>query len=143
MSEIETNEGVLQLGGTDSAVHSTGSGTTVGFETIQANSDGNCVNSTGKFRYMADRQLLDMPLDVSSLNLDCVAGTTDKLLKDLTVPQRTILYLSLHAEQSFKTVGKSLDVWVFFVEESVHAHGASLLPNLGCPGSDRDRLKQG
>jgi len=59
---------------------------------------------------MADRQLLDRPLDVSSLNLDWVAGTTDKLFKDLTVPRRTILYLSLHAEQSFKTLGKSLDV---------------------------------
>jgi hypothetical protein len=69
LSELESNEGLLQLGGTDTAVHSTGSGTTVGFETIQANSDGNCVNSTGKFRFMADRQLLDRPLDVSSLKL--------------------------------------------------------------------------
>jgi hypothetical protein len=108
MSELESNEGVLQLGGTDSAVHSTGSGTTVGFETIQANSEGNCVNATGKFRFMADRILLDMPLDVSSLNLDWVAGTTDKLFKDLTVPQRTILFLYFHEEQSFKTMGQTL-----------------------------------
>ena len=49
--------------------------------------------TTGKFRFMADRQLLDMPLDVSSLNLDWIAGTTDKLFRDLTVPQQTILYL--------------------------------------------------
>ena len=58
---------------------------------------------------MADRQLLDMPLDVSSLNLDWVAGTTDKLFKDLTPAQRTILFLYFHEEQSFKTMGKVLD----------------------------------
>jgi hypothetical protein len=81
LSEPESNEGVLQLGGTDSAVHSIGSGTTVGFETTQPNSDGNCVNATGKFRFMAERALLEMPLDVSSLTLDWVVGTTDKLFK--------------------------------------------------------------
>jgi hypothetical protein len=89
MSEIETNEGVLQLGDATSRDHSGGSSLEGGFgESIQAHSDGNCVNSTGKFRFMADRTLLDMPLDVSSLNLDWVAGTTDKLFKDLPVPQR-------------------------------------------------------
>jgi hypothetical protein len=51
-----------------------------------------------------------MPLDVSSLNLDSVAGTTDKLFQDLTVPQRTILFLYFHGEKSFKTLSKSLDV---------------------------------
>jgi hypothetical protein len=98
----------LQLGDATSRDHSGGSSLEGGFgESIQANSDGNCVNSTGKFRFMADRTLLDMPLDVSSLNLDWVAGTTDKLFRDLTVPQRTILFLYFHEEQSFKTMGKT------------------------------------
>jgi hypothetical protein len=110
MSELESNEGVLQLGDATSRDHSGGSSLEGGFgESIQAKSDGNCVNATGKFRFMADRQLLDMPLDVSALNLDWVAGTTDKLFKDLTVPQRTILFLYYHEEQSFKTMGKFLD----------------------------------
>jgi hypothetical protein len=108
MSEIETNEGVLQLG---DASRSIGASSEPGggavHDSIQANADGNCVNATGKFRFMADRTLLDMPLDVSSLNLDWVAGTTDKLFKDLTVPQRTILFLYFHEEQSFKRIGKT------------------------------------
>jgi hypothetical protein len=110
LSELESNEGVLQLGDAP-RTGSGNSGTLEGQfnDSIQANADGNCVNAAGKFRFMADRTLLDMPLDVSSLNLDWVAATTDKLFKDLTVPQRTVLFLYFHEEQSFKTIGKSFD----------------------------------
>jgi hypothetical protein len=111
LSELESNEGVLQLGDAPGSGGGDGGSLQGGFnEKIQANADGNCVNSTGKFRYTADRQLLDMPLDVSSLNLDWVAATTDKLSWELTVQQRTILHLYFRGEKSFKTLGKSLDV---------------------------------
>ena len=108
LSELESNEGVLQLGTDDSGQRGAGSSAlAISGETIQANAEGNCVNTTGNFRFMADRNLMDMPLDVSALTLDWVACTTDKPFKDLTVPQRTILFLYYHEEQSFKTMGKS------------------------------------
>ena len=43
------------------------------------------------------------------MDFDRVAGITDNLFKDLTVPQRTILFLYFHEEQSFKIMGKVLD----------------------------------
>jgi hypothetical protein len=53
MSELETNEGVLQLGDDPGRDGSDGGSLQGGFnEKIQANAEGNCVNSTGKFRYM-------------------------------------------------------------------------------------------
>jgi hypothetical protein len=109
LSEIETNEFMLQLDAT-ARTSGDGSGATSGNESIQANSDGNCVNSTGKFRFMADRTLLDMPLDVSALNLDWVAETSDKLFTGLSVQQRSILFLYFHEEQSFKTIGLAYGV---------------------------------
>jgi hypothetical protein len=70
MSEIETDEGMLQLGDSiSSGKHNSGSNSGLSQETIQANSDGNCLNSTGKFRFMADRQLMDVPLDASEMSL--------------------------------------------------------------------------
>jgi len=111
MSELEASEGILQLGDAPrTGGGNSGSNEGQFNDTIQANSDGNCVNSTGNFRFMADRNLMDMPLDVSAMNLDWVAGTTDKLFKDLTVAQRTILYLYFHEEQSFKTLGRTLGI---------------------------------
>jgi len=143
LSELESNEGVLQLGTDDSGQRGPGSSAlAISGETIQANADGNCVNATGKFRFMADRQLLDMPLDVSALNLDWVAGTTDKLFKDLTTAQRTILFLYFHEEQSFKTLVNLSILWMLFVEEPVQAHGASLLLDLGCTGFHQIRLEK-
>jgi hypothetical protein len=95
LTELESNDCILQLGdvprpnnASEGSLH--GGNTS---ESIQAHADGNCVNSTGKFRFMADRQLMDMPLDVSTMSLDWVAETSDKLFKDLSVAQRTILYL--------------------------------------------------
>jgi hypothetical protein len=71
MSELESNEGLLQL---DNAPERGGLGDSSlqgGFsETIQAHGDGNCLNATGKFRFMADRNLMDTPLDLSVLNQD-------------------------------------------------------------------------
>jgi hypothetical protein len=111
MSDIETNEGFLQLGSAPSEGGSAGGSLIGGFqETIQSNADGNCINSTGKFRFMADRTLLDMPLDVSALNLDWVAETSDKLFTGLSVQQRSILFLYFHEEQSFKTIGLAYGV---------------------------------
>jgi hypothetical protein len=53
MSELESNEGVLQLGDAPGSGGGDGGSLQGGFnEKIQANADGNCVNSTGKFRYM-------------------------------------------------------------------------------------------
>jgi hypothetical protein len=53
MSEIETNEGILQLGDAPSRGGGDGGSLQGGFnEKIQANADVNCVNSTGKFRYI-------------------------------------------------------------------------------------------
>jgi hypothetical protein len=111
LSELESNEGVLQLGDAP-RTGSGNSGTLEGQfnDSIQANADGNCVNSTGKFRFMADRQLLDMPLDVSALNLDWVAETSDRLFGDLAVPQRMLPFLHFHREKSFIILGGSLDM---------------------------------
>ena len=55
MSELESNDGVLQLHDPSSGSHTIGDGTRHGSssEVIQANADGNCVNVTGKFRCMA------------------------------------------------------------------------------------------
>jgi hypothetical protein len=93
LSELEVSDGLLQMDNAPSDRAGENRNGVVSGETIQANSDGNCLNSTGKFRFMADRQLMDMPLDVSTMSLDWVAETTDKLFKDLSVAQRTILYL--------------------------------------------------
>jgi hypothetical protein len=103
LSELESNEGVLQLA---DAPRNSGNLSYEGPEYWRdsGDSEGNCVNSNGTFRFMADRTLMDMPLDVSSLNLDWIASTTDKLFKNLTASQRTILYLYFHEEQSFKTM---------------------------------------
>jgi hypothetical protein len=68
MSELESNEGVLQLGVVDSGGDGmSGHSISPGQEYIQANADGNCLNSTGKFRFMADRALMDMLLDTNGL----------------------------------------------------------------------------
>jgi hypothetical protein len=92
LSELEVSDGMLQM---ENAPDPGGAfrGQSLNTEPIQENANGNCLNSTGKFRFMADRQLMDMPLDVSTMSLDWVAETTDKLFKDLSVAQRTILYL--------------------------------------------------
>jgi hypothetical protein len=111
LSELESNEGVLQLGDAPrTGGGNSGSNEGQFNDTIQANAEGNCVNSTGKFRFMADRTLLDMPLDVSALNLDWVAQTSDKLFKDLTVSQRMLPFLHFHREKSFIIPGGSLDM---------------------------------
>ena len=59
---------------------------------------------------MADRELMDRSMDISTMSLDWVSGTTDKLFKDLTSQQRMFLYLYFFEEQSFKTMGKSLGI---------------------------------
>ena len=107
MSEIESNDGVLQLGDTSSGEHYISGQNAPGFESIQRNSEGNCTNSTGKFRFMADRTLMDAPLDISAMNLDWVAENTDKMFRHLTPSQRMVLYLYFHEEQSFKVIGKA------------------------------------
>ena len=59
MSELEANEGVLQMHTATSGAHEAGGQDSgVGHEVIQRQADGNCVNVTGKFRFMADRDLI-------------------------------------------------------------------------------------
>jgi hypothetical protein len=56
MLELETNDGILQLGtsGSSNVVGSNNTEDGGHGEVIQANSEGNCLNATGTFRFMAD-----------------------------------------------------------------------------------------
>jgi hypothetical protein len=83
MAHLEAGGNVLQLGLPESGEGHTGQGG-LSQETIQRHAEGNCVTADGGFRFMADRTLMDAPLDVSSMNLDWVAGTTDRLFRGLT-----------------------------------------------------------
>jgi hypothetical protein len=77
LSELVASDGMLQLG--DAPTHGIGASGSDAYgagEKIQANSEGNCVNATGKFRYMADRNLMDMPGS---------AVTSDKLFTEIAV----------------------------------------------------------
>jgi hypothetical protein len=114
MAELESNDGFLQLGvdlpGGTVLAGGVISSSSDNSEVIQAHADGNCLNSTGTFRFMADRELMDRSMDISTMSLEWVSGTTDKLFKDLTSQQRMFLYLYFFEEQSFKTMGKSLGI---------------------------------
>ena len=62
MLELETNDGVLQLNdaGTSSSVVGSNNTQDGGHgEVIQPHAEGNCLNATGTFRFMADRDLMD------------------------------------------------------------------------------------
>ena len=50
MSEIESNDGVLQLGDVSSGERSTGAASSGVMESIQSNAEGNCVNATRRPR---------------------------------------------------------------------------------------------
>jgi hypothetical protein len=62
MDQLESNDGVLQLSDSASGARNNGGGSKnsdqSSYEVIQAHTDGNCVNVTGKFRFMADRVLI-------------------------------------------------------------------------------------
>jgi hypothetical protein len=59
MDELESSDGVLQLHSSATGSHNTGGpDAMLGHEVIQSHADGNCVNVTGKFRFMADRILI-------------------------------------------------------------------------------------
>lgn len=47
---------------------------------------------------------MDLPLDISNMNLDWVNSTEDKLFKDLEVAQRAMLYMVFYEELSWKMI---------------------------------------
>ena len=82
----------------------------IGGEVLLPHPEGNCVSANGDLRYMADRSLLDLTMDVSKMSLDWVAETDDKLFKNLTPQQRMLLYLHFHEEESWKQIGRAMSI---------------------------------
>ena len=97
MAELESGDNVLQLDG----MHVANAGPRIASDIQDGalpHAEGNCVNRYGTFRFMPDLSLMETSFDISRMNLEWVAGTNDSLFKDLTVEQRTLLYLHYHQE---------------------------------------------
>jgi hypothetical protein len=107
MDEVESKANVLQLEHQTPNYARYGDQFTFGGhfdirETGLPHFEGNCVNSTqGEYRYMADVELMRLPLDVSKLTLDWVASTKDKLFRNLSVSERRLLHLRYAEEMSW------------------------------------------
>ena len=108
MCEIETDENMMQMfdpridsdlkvGG--NALQRAGYG-----ECLARHNEGNCTNANGTTRYMADRSLMDMPLDVSKMSLAWVAETSDKLFAECARGNGTFFTSLLQKEWIWRDV---------------------------------------
>ena len=110
MGTVESKEGVLQY------EHRTvGPGGTIGSsENICINDvalpgiEGNFTDRNG-IKWHADVDLLNLPLDISSLTMDWVKETNDKLFRKLTVKERHILYMVFVKEMTWVDIAGVLD----------------------------------
>jgi hypothetical protein len=102
MGEIESDEGLLQLDYRPGVP---------GLDTVGPNiphSEGDFTDCYGT-RWAADVSLLKLPLDVSSMTLNWVQETSDKLFRKMTTRERYLLYLIYVQEKKWVEIAAILD----------------------------------
>ena len=106
MSAIEAKEGMLQLDHWNSADVDSGSGFG---DRGTPHAEGNITDSHGS-TWAADITLMTMSLDISTMSLEWVQETKDKLFRKLTVQERYLLYLIFVKEMKWVEIAAILDL---------------------------------
>lgn len=108
MQQIETDEGMLQLDHRNGAGRQSGKGVQgIGDEKRVPSIDGAFTDAHGD-SWLADVTLMSRPLDVSTMDLDWVEHTEDRLFRTMTRHERYLLYLVFVEECNWKEAAAKL-----------------------------------